>query len=321
MFYYLLRRAILTLITLLILSFISFHILLRDPLNSVLAQPHFFSGFYHYVMRLLHGDFGISYIDGQPLLEQIRAVLPATIELCLLALLLALLIGLPIGFIGAFYRNQLCGRVIRFGASFGIALPIFWIAPIVLYVAASRQWEISAIGQYYPLYDIDSITGFAAIDVWFVESPHRIKMIQNVFQHLLLPVLVLMIAPMMEIIQSTQYRAEQILRENYVKFAEIRGWSRFKIAYRILLRNTLAPMIPQLTRTFTMLLAMCMLIETIFSWPGIGQWLINAVEQQDYNAISAGVIIIGLFILLINTVGELIMFLLDPFNRKGWYVR
>ncbi|MBV7388905.1 ABC transporter permease subunit [Pasteurellaceae bacterium TAE3-ERU1] len=321
MFYYLLRRALLTVITLLILSFISFHILLRDPLNNVLAQPHFFSGFYHYVLRLLHGDFGISYIDGQPLFEQIRAVLPATIELCFLALLLALLIGLPIGFVGAFYRNQLCGRVIRFGASFGIALPIFWIAPIVLYVAASRQWEISAIGQYYPLYDIDSITGFAAIDVWFVESPHRIKMIQNVFQHLLLPVLVLMIAPMMEIMQNTQYRAEQILRENYVKFAEIRGWSRFKIAYRILLRNTLAPMIPQLTRTFTMLLAMCMLIETIFSWPGIGQWLINAVEQQDYNAISAGVVIIGLFILLINTLGGLVMFLLDPFNRKGWYVR
>ncbi|MDH3001125.1 peptide ABC transporter permease [Chelonobacter oris] len=321
MLLFLIRRSLLTLITLIILSLISYHILMRDPLNTILAKPHFYSGYLPYVQRLLHGDFGISYLDGQPLLDQILAVLPATIELCVFALFFAVLFGLPLGFLGAFCAKQWPGKTIRFGASFGISLPIFWIAPIVLYFAAIYQWEISAIGQYYPLYRIEPVTGFAAIDVWFGNQSYQLKIIQNVFQHLALPVLVLMIAPLMETIQLTQNRAEKVLSENYVKVAETRGWSKPKIARIILIRNTLPPLIPQLTRSFTMLLAMCMLIENIFSWPGIGQWLINAVEQQDYNAISAGMMIIGLVIILINIVSGFFMFISDPFNRKGWYVR
>ncbi|TNH06380.1 ABC transporter permease [Testudinibacter sp. TR-2022] len=316
-----LRRALLTLITLFILSLISYHILMRDPLNAILAKPHFYSGYLNYMQHLFSGDLGISYLDGQPLLDQILAVFPATIELCIFALFLAMLLGLPLGFWGAFNAKNWLGKSIRFGSAFGISLPIFWIAPIVLYFAASYQWEISAIGQYYPLYQIKTITGFASIDVWFGEHPYQLKIIQNVFQHLALPVLVLTIAPLMEIIQLTQNRAEKVLSENYVKVAETRGWSKVKIARIILLRNTLPPLMPQLTRTFTMLLAMCMLIENIFSWPGIGQWLINAVEQQDYNAISAGMMIIGLFIILINMFSGFLMFISDPFNRKGWYVR
>lgn len=318
---FILRRALLTLITLFILSLISYHILMRDPLNTILAKPHFYSGYIDYAQRLFYGDFGISYLDGQPLLRQILAVLPATIELCIFALFFAILFGLPLGFLGAFYSKQWLGKAIRFGSSFGISLPIFWIAPIVLYFAAIHQWEISAIGQHYPLYQIEPITGFAAIDVWFGDSPYQLKIIQNVFQHLILPVLVLMIAPLMEIIQLTQTRAEKVLAENYVKVVETRGWSKLKIARLMLIRNTLPPLIPQLTRSFTMLLAMCMLVENIFSWPGIGQWLINAVEQQDYNAISAGMMIIGLLIILINIISGFVTFLLDPFNRKGWYVR
>ncbi|SMB84849.1 cationic peptide transport system permease protein [Pasteurella testudinis DSM 23072] len=315
------RRSLLTLITLFILSLISYHILMRDPLNAILAKPHFYSGYIDYVQRLFYGDFGISYLDGQPLLVQILAVFPATIELCIAALFLAVLFGLPLGFLGAFHAKHWLGKAIRFGSAFGISLPVFWIAPLVLYFAAIYQWEISAIGQYYPLYQIETITGFAAIDVWFGDHPYQLKIIQNVLQHLALPVLVLMIAPLMETIQLIQNQAEKILQENYVKVAETRGWSKFKIARILLVRNTLPPLIPQLTRTFTMLLAMCMLIENIFSWPGIGQWLINAVEQQDYNAISAGIMIIGLFIILINMLSGFLMLLLDPFNRKGWYVR
>lgn len=318
---YILRRSFLTLMTLIILSFISYHILMRDPLNAILAKPHFYSGYLNYVQRLFYADFGISYLDGQPLLNQILAVLPATIELCIFALFFAILFGLPFGFIGAFYSKQWLGKTIRFGSSFGISLPIFWIAPIVLYFAASHQWEISAIGQYYPLYQIKPVTGFTAIDVWLGDYDYQMKIIQNVFQHLALPVLVLMIAPLMEIVQLTQSQAEKVLAENYVKVAETRGWSKLKIARLILFRNTLPPLIPQLTRSFTMLLAMCMLIENIFNWPGIGQWLINAVEQQDYNAISAGMMAIGLLIILINLISGLLVFVLDPFSRKGWYVR
>lgn len=87
------------------------------------------------------------------------------------------------------------------------------------------------------------------------------------------------------------------------------------------MRNTLPLLIPQITRLFTLVLAQCMLIESSFGWPGIGRWLIEAVAQQDYNSISAGVIAIGLCIILVNTLNELLLFILDPLNKKGWYAR
>ena len=88
-----------------------------------------------------------------------------------------------------------------------------------------------------------------------------------------------------------------------------------------MLRNTFPLLIPQITRLFTLVLAQCMLIEGSFGWPGIGRWLIEAVAQQDYNSIAAGVIVIGLCIIIINTLNEFMTFILDPLNKKGWYAR
>lgn len=316
------RGIIFTCITLVVLSLISFHILLRDPLNNILAEPNFIIGYINYIKLLFHGDLGISYIDGGSISTQIFAVLPATIELCVIALVLSMLIGIPIGFMGAFYPRNFIGRLIKIVASLGISLPIFWIAPIVLYFAATQNWIISAIGRHYPLYQLPNITGFGIIDMWFIENiPYKTKIIQNVLHHLILPTLVLMIVPTMEIVQHVQTRSEKILSQQYVTLAITRGWSKLRIARIILLPNVVPPLLPQFTRIFITLFAMCMLVETIFSWPGIGLWLINAVDQQDYNAISSGIIVIGLFIISINIISNSLMFVLDPLNRRGWYAQ
>ena len=90
---------------------------------------------------------------------------------------------------------------------------------------------------------------------------------------------------------------------------------------RYVFRNTFPLLIPQLTRVFTFVLTQCMLVETVLGWPGIGRWLIDAVTQQDYNSISAGVVVIGICIIIIDTFAKLLMFILDPLNKKGWYAR
>lgn len=315
------RHCILVIITLFILSLISYGILLKDPLNQVLATPHFFSGYLFYLENLLQGDFGITYQGGESLKGLIFAVLPPTLELCISAILLALIFGIPLGLISALYGDHICGKVIRTLHIMGISIPVFWLAPILLYFSAIQNWEISAIGQYNLLYEIKTITGFPIIDVWFIEEPYRIKVIQNVLQHLVLPTLVLTILPTMDIIRIVQQRADFLFNQNYVKIAETRGWSKGKILRKYILRNTLPILVPQMSRLFTLVMAQCMLIESTFGWPGIGHWLIDAVGLQDYNSISAGIIVVGLCIIAVNLFIEFITFILDPFNKKGWYAR
>ncbi|HBO38828.1 MAG TPA: peptide ABC transporter permease [Pasteurellaceae bacterium] len=317
----LLRRVFLTLITLLVLSVVSYIILMRDPLNHELATPHFYSGYLYYLKMLLKGDLGITYNGGEPLLSLILTVLPPTLELCFTAMFLACLFGIPLGFLGAINSNNMIGKSISAVSSLGISVPVFWLAPILLYFAAIYRWEIAALGQYNLLYEIPPVTGFAIIDVWLVDAPYRTKIIQSVLQHLVLPTLVLAISPTMEITRVIKQRAEHILNQNYVKVAATRGWSKGAIMHQYVLRNTLPLLIPQMTRLFTLVLAQCMLIEGIFGWPGIGRWLIDAAGQQDYNSIAASVIVIGLCIIIINMLNELLIFILDPLNKKGWYAR
>ncbi|TCJ98673.1 cationic peptide transport system permease protein [Volucribacter psittacicida] len=315
------RRLFLIFITLCCLSLVSYHILMRDPLNAALAEPYFYSGYIHYLQGLLRGDLGISYNGGESLLQLLFAVIPPTIELCFFAMLLALLFGVPFGLVAAFNRHNLCGKSIRALSSLGLSVPVFWIAPLLLYLSAIHHWDIASMGQYNLLYQIKTITGFNAIDVWFVQAPYRLKVIQNVFQHLVLPAIVLAISPTMEVTRLVQQRAEYLFQQNYVKVSSTKGWSTWKILRKLILRNTLPLIMPQFTRIFTLVLAQCMLVENVFGWPGVGSWLISAVAQQDYNAISAGIIAIGLIVIIINQFTDFLVFLLDPLHRKGWYAR
>lgn len=308
-------------ILLLILSVLSFVILMRDPLNADLVTNNIYSAYYHYLTSLLQGDLGITYNGGESLKDLIFTVLPPTLELCFTALLLACILGIPLGVLSAVYNQRPCARALQSISNVGLSIPIFWFAPILLYVAAIQSWEIAAIGQYNLLYEIKPISGFPVIDVWFTDVPYRTKIVQSVLQHLALPTLVLGILPTMEIIRIIQQRAEIILQQNYTKVAITRGWSKWTILRRYVFRNTFPLLIPQITRVFTLVLTQCMLVETALGWPGIGRWLINAVTNQDYNSISAGVIVLGICIIVIDSLAKTLMFMLDPFNKKGWYAR
>lgn len=315
------RHIIWVIILLLVLSLISFMILLRDPLNADLVTQNIYNAYYIYLKTLLLGDFGITYNGGKSLIDLILTVLPPTLELCFTALLLAFIFSLPLGIIRAVSSQQIFAKSLQSLSYLGLSIPIFWLAPLLLYTASINHWEIAAIGQYNLLYEIIPITGFPVIDVWFVNEPYRTKIIQNVLQHLALPTLVLCILPTMEIIRLIQQRAEYILCQNFAKVATTRGWSKWKILHQYVFRNTLPLLIPQVPRVFTLVLTQCMLVETALGWPGIGRWLINAVAEQDYNSIAAGVIVIGICIILIDTLIKSITFILDPFKKKGWYAR
>ncbi|OOF70239.1 ABC transporter permease [Rodentibacter caecimuris] len=321
MFFSALRHLIWISILFIILSFLSYLILLREPLNAEAMSTHFYFNYINYIKQLLQGELGITYRTGESLLTQILTVLPPTLELCFSALLFAFIIGVPLGVLSAVYNRRIFAKAVQSLSYLGLSIPVFWLAPILLYFSAIYSWEISALGQYNLLYEIKTVTGFPVIDMWFLDIPYRIKIMQNVMQHLALPTLVLSILPMMEIIRIIQQRAEFILNQNYAKVAVTKGWSKWKILHQYVFRNSFPLLVPQMTRVFTLVLTQCMLVETTLGWPGIGRWLIDAVNYQDYNSISAGIIVIGVCIIIIDTITKFISFILDPLNKKGWYAR
>lgn len=320
MFLSLVRKFLLTLLTLFGLTMISYHILLRDPLNHF-AEMDSVQAYFHYLSGLLVGDLGISYSNGEPLALQILNVFPATIVLCLATLLVSLLVGMPLGFAVAHFRRTMVGRFFSWLGSISLAVPVFWLAIVMLYSASINQWQISAVGELHPIYEIQPLTGFKIVDMFLTDTPYRLKMTQSALHHLAMPTLVLAIPSTLEVMRLTQLRAEYVMKQNYIKVAQTRGWSLFKIWRTHIVGNTAPALIPALARHFTMIFAFAMLIENVFSWGGIGRWLINALAVQDYNAISAGVVAIGCFVLFIDLLSSLVRTLLDPSQKKDWYAK
>lgn len=313
-----LRKIFLTLITLMFLSLISFHILRRDPLNH-LTELGWFDAYTDYLSLLLKGDFGISFSSGEPLATQILQVFPATITLCLSALILSLIIGVPLGFFAATQQKNMIGRLLNAFGSLSLAVPVFWLALVLMYYASLNQWEISSMGEIHAIYPKQEVTGFLVLDIWLSDSPYKLKMMQSALHHLALPTLVLAVPATLEIMYITQARVVYVMKQNYIKIAKTRGWTPMRIWRTHIIRNTLPTLLPLIARTFILIFAFGMLIENIFSWGGIGRWLINALAIQDYNAISAGVVAIGVFVLLVDMVTGFVRVMLDPSDKKDWY--
>lgn len=316
MFLRFIQKLLLTLITLLILSMISYSILLRDPIYQL--EVGVFSGYFGYLQGVMQGDLGISSTN-ESLLMQILDVFPATLSLTFSAILLSLIIGIPLGFVATVQRTNLLGKFLISAGSLSLAVPVFWLAIILLAYASLNGWEIAAVGELHPIYDVQNITGVKLIDILLSDNPYKLKMIQSALQHLALPTLILAIPATLETIRFTAERADYVLAQNYVKVARTRGWSPLKVWLSHVIRNTLLPLIPMIARNITLVFAFGMLIENIVSWGGIGRWLINALALQDYQAISAGVIAIGVFVLIVDLLSSLVMALLDPSQKKDWY--
>lgn len=170
MLFALLRRLCLTLITCLILTLISYQVLMRDPLNHF-ADLNGVVAYFSYLQGLLQGDFGISYANGEPITHQILNVFPATISLCVTALLVSLVIGLPLGFLSAANQQNMFGKALSTLSSFSLAIPVFWLAMVALYYASAQQWSLSAVGELHPIYEISSVTGFRFLDIFLADSP------------------------------------------------------------------------------------------------------------------------------------------------------
>ncbi|MGF1729788.1 ABC transporter permease [Photobacterium kasasachensis] len=317
MFIYTIRRLNLFMITMAILTMVGFSILRLDH-SSLWSNQPFWSGWFTYIDNLLVGNLGLNQ-HGSPVLLDVLTVFPATLELCFFAFTLSLLAGIPLGTLAGVKRGRLIDTSISSLALVGYSIPLFWLAVLLIMLFSQQLGWLPVAGRYSVLYEIDHVTGVALIDVLLSDKPYRSEALMDTIRHLILPTLVLAMAPTTEVIRLTRTSVAEVMNQNFIKVAQTKGLSMFEIIMRHVLKNAIPPIIPKLGMQFSTMMTFAMLTESIFNWPGIGRWLLNAISEQNYVAIQAGVITVGSFILIANILSDLTGAVVNPLVRKEWY--
>ncbi|EJL6589021.1 ABC transporter permease subunit [Vibrio cholerae] len=319
MFVYTVRKFNLFIITLLILTMVGYSLARFDP-HSPWTLIGFWQGWSSYLVQLMEFNFGLNK-NGVPIIHELLVVFPATIELCTIAFILSLLVGIPIGTLAGMRQGKWLDTIISFISMSGYSAPIFWLALMMIMVFSLHFPVFPVAGRYDLLYQIDHVTGFALIDAFLSQSPYRIQALQSVIEHLTLPCLVLALAPTTQVIGQMRASVAEVMNQNYIRAAKIRGFSNYQIVTQHVLRNAIPPMIPKFGVQLSSMLTLAIITESIFNWPGIGRWLLDALANRDFMSIQAGVIVVGTLVLTANILSDLIGAAANPLVRKEWYVK
>ena len=266
-----------------------------------------------YVGQLLQGDLGNSIVTREPVAVEFKLLFPATLELAGAALLLALLVGLPLGLAAALKRGSLVDQAVMALATVGNSMPVFWWGLIlIMFFSVGLEWT-PVSGRVGIEFDIEPVTGFMLIDAAFSSDAGAFI---SAVMHLLLPALVLGTIPMAVIARMTRSAMLEVLREDYMRTARAKGLSPARVVLHHGLRNALIPVLTVLGLQVGGLLGGAVLTETIFSWPGIGKWLIDAIARRDYPVVQAGILISALVFIGVNLVVDVLYGVVNPRLRK-----
>ncbi len=288
--------------------------------NLGLDQPYV-TQYGLYVWRALHGDLGMSIVSKQSVLSEFFARFPATLELSFVALIFAIIVGLPLGIIAAVKRNHILDHLFMGVSLVGYSMPIFWWGLILIIVASVNIFHLPFLGwtpvsgRISPFFDIDPRTGFLFIDVWF--SPEPWAAFWDAFKHILLPAIAMGTIPLAMIARMTRSSLLEVLGEDYIRTAKAKGLSAVRVVMVHGLRNALIPIVTVIGLSFGTVIKGAILTETIFSWPGIGKWLVNSVTSLDYPVIQGGVLLIAMAVVLVNLVVDFTYLWIDPKLRDA----
>ncbi len=272
--------------------------------------------YFAFLGRIFQGDWGLSFASQQPLFNEVWAVLPATLELTAYALLLSFMLGVPLGILAAIKPEGVIGKSISAMALVGYSLPIFWWALLlIMFFSVTLGWFPSG-GRLGVLFEIPTVTGFMLLDILLADVSYQQAALWDAVRHLALPMLVLATYPTTVMIRFVRDAMLDVWEQNYIKTAKAKGLNRVQVLYRHGLRNALLPVIRQVGLQFSALITLAMLTEVIFSWPGIGRWLIDSIYQRNFPAIQAGLMVISTLVITINMLTEILHTVFNPLARK-----
>ncbi len=289
----------------------------HHQLQQVLAlDQSIWQQYIAYNRRLLNGDWGLSFASQQPVLHEIAQVLPATLELASYALCLSLFAGIPLGLLAAVKKDSILDKLISGMALIGYSMPVFWLALICIMLFSLQLGWLPTSGRLGVLFEVPVHTGFIFLDIFLASDIDRGAAATNAMLHLAMPTFILAVYPTNVMIRFVRTSMLDVLEQNYIKTARAKGLSRTQVLYRHGLRNALLPVTRQVGLQFSTLITLAMLTEVIFSWPGIGQWLIDSIYQRNYPAIQAGLLVVSSLVICVNMLTEILHTLFNPLARK-----
>jgi dipeptide transport system permease protein len=270
--------------------------------------------FLDYLWQLGHGDFGTSTSTHAPVLAEFATLFPATLELALSAMIFAVILGIPAGVIAATRRGTFVDYSLMGVALTGFSMPIFWWGLLlILFFSVNLDWT-PVSGRIDLLYYFEPVTGFMLIDSLLSGQEGAFR---SALSHLILPTIVLGTIPLATIARMTRSTMLEVLGEDYVRTARAKGLSPFRVVGIHALRNALIPVVTVIGLQVGMLMAGAVLTEYIFSWPGIGTWLIESIQRRDYPVLQGGILLISGIVILINIFVDLLYGVLNPRIRHA----
>jgi len=276
-----------------------------------LDQP-LWKQYLHYINGVLHGDLGILLKSRIPVWDEFVPRFKATLELGICAMIFAVAIGIPVGVLAAVKRGSIFDHTAVGISLTGYSMPIFWWG-IMLIMLVSVQFNLTPVsgrvGDTVFLDDSMPLTGFMLIDTFFWGEPGDFH---DAVMHMILPAIVLGTIPLAVIVRMTRSAMLEVLGEDYIRTARAKGLTRMRVIVVHALRNAMLPVVTVIGLQVGTLLAGAILTETIFSWPGLGRWLIEALQRRDYPVVQGGVLLTAVLIIVVNLLVDLLYGVVNP---------
>jgi len=254
-------------------------------------------------------------VTNEKVLTEFATLFPATLELAFFGMLIAALVGLPAGAIAAVKRGTWFDQALMGLSVTGYSMPIFWWG-LLLIMFVGERWGLTPVSGRIDLinYYFEPRTGFMVIDAWLSGQAGAVR---DALRHLILPAIVLGTVPLAVIARMTRSAMLEVLGEDYVRTARAKGLPAWRVVGVHALRNALIPVVTVMGLQVGALLAGAVLTETIFSWPGIGKWLIESINRRDYPALQGGVMLVSAMVIVVNLLVDLLYGVINPRIRHG----
>lgn len=270
-----------------------------------------------FIKNAVQGDLGTSIVSKRPVVTEFFDRFPATLELGIVALIFAVVCGIPLGIVAAVKRNSFYDYFLMGGSLLGYSMPIFWWGLILILIFSVQLGWTPVSGRMSVMYYIEPWTGFMLIDTLSKEVRELDGMAPfwSALSHLILPAIAMGTIPLAVIARMTRSSMLEVLGEDYIRTAKAKGLTRFRTVAVHALRNAMIPIVTIVGLMFGSIITGAILTETIFSWPGIGRWLVASINARDYPVIQGGVLFIATMIVVINVLVDLAYAVVNPKMR------
>ena len=262
-----------------------------------------------FLLRLAQGDPGRSVMTHIPVTSELRLFFPATIELALAAMIIAVLVGVPLGALAGYRHNTFIDLTTMFGSLVGVSMPIFWLALMLLWLFGLKLDWFPTTGRIDSGVELRTITRLYVVDSMLTGN---LQALTNSLHHLALPAMALSTIPTAFIVRITRSAMLDVLGEDYIRTARAKGLRERVVIAQHALKNAMLPVVTVIGLQTGFLLAGAILTETIFAWPGMGRWIVNAIVARNFPVVQAGVLVFGLIFVLVNLIVDISYAWLDP---------